>query len=93
MTPPRTCLPTIFVATLATLVTTGCEDARVARMATEAADRQAAQNVELARVAEHAAAGDKQLTAPVAVARRATVRDLSPLFDSRRPLAHDAPAL
>ena len=58
----------------AALATGGCdEDRRVVDAATQAAERQAAQNVELARVAAHAAAGAHDLVAADAAARRAAV--------------------
>ncbi|MBX3435485.1 MAG: hypothetical protein KF847_19385 [Pirellulales bacterium] len=71
---PRTKRPLLTLLAGAALAIGGCdENDRVARTATEAADRQAAQNVEMARVAAHAAAGSKELVAADAAARRAAV--------------------
>ena len=81
---------------LTVLLTTpiGCsDDARVAEVATAAADRQAAQHEQLARVAEQAADGAKQLVAADAAARRDAVRLHAAIQQERQTLAADWRAL
>ena len=65
----------------------GCgEDARVVRLFQEAADRQAAQNVALARVADAAARGAHELVAADAAAREASIRLQGEIQTERRRL-------
>ena len=62
---------TAVVTVLAVVLLTGCdEDEKVARVATQAADRQAEQNKEMARVNRQVAAGTKRLVKADAEARK-----------------------
>src|SRR4051812_44069477 len=69
----------ILLAALPLIATTSCSDARVTQVAREAADRQAQQNTEMARLNKEVAAGSHQLVEADGKARQEIVavhRDL-----------------
>lgn len=81
-----TLLTLLILPATVLLSASGCDDERVAKIATEAADRQAEQNTTMAKLQQEVAAGSKSLVEESAAARQDLLSAHHELYDERTAL-------